>query len=67
MSTETRSEYFERRIPDSAPNAVLPEANSADKAEITIMACCACWLPIQTTKIRLAPNDPTIAPTVFAA
>src|ERR1043166_2086756 len=61
------SEYFDSWAPDSTPNAVAPDANKADKAEITIMACCACWLPIQTTKIRLAPSDPAIAPSVFAA
>ena len=32
-----------------------------------IRTCCACWLPIQATRSRLAASEPTIAPTVFAA
>src|SRR5204863_7343588 len=47
--------------------AVAPDAGSADTAESTISSCCECWLPIHATRIRLAPRDPTIAPTVFAA
>jgi hypothetical protein len=33
----------------------------------TMSTCWACWLPIQMTRRRLAPSEPTIAPTVFAA
>src|SRR5437870_2642360 len=64
---ETVRAYFERVFPDSAPNAVAPDANSADSAESTISSCCECWLPIQTTRTRPALSDPTIAPTVLAA
>src|SRR5437868_7292538 len=67
INNATASEYFDSFSPDSAPNAVAPEASSADTAESTISSCCECWLPIHATRIRLAPRDPTIAPTVFAA
>src|SRR6185369_6462187 len=33
----------------------------------TIRSCCECCVPIQPTSTRLAPSDPTMAPTVFAA
>src|SRR6185503_13818459 len=36
-------------------------------AAMTISTCCACWVPIQATRNRLAPSEPTIAPTVLAA
>src|SRR2546428_3018768 len=64
---ETARAYFERVFPDSAPNAVAPEANSADSAPSTMSACCECWLPIHATKTRLAPSEPTMAPSVLAA
>src|SRR5262247_4076019 len=67
IKIDTARAYFESVLPDSVPNAVAPDAKSAENAERTINSCWECWLPIHTTNARLAPSDPTIAPTVFAA
>ena len=40
---------------------------SPDSAARMIRSCCARWLPIQMTRSRLAPRDPMMAPSVFAA
>src|SRR5215475_1194372 len=36
-------------------------------AATTISTCCVCCVPIHATSTRLAPSDPTMAPTVLAA
>ena len=57
---------MERR--GAAPPAYAGSSmSSPDTAAMPINTCCACWLPIVGTSRKLAPSEPTIAPTVLAA
>jgi hypothetical protein len=45
----------------------VTRADTNRAAAMTISTCCARWLPSQAMRMRLAPSDPTIAPSVLAA